>query len=152
MMNDDSSSSQVKSGSSVSKLPAQPELSIVCWPLRDSPAGILGLAGIAAVAFGVYWLTGQPWMSIFVLLVLLSCTWRLWLPVQFDFSSVAITRRFLGRSQQIPWYLVERVERCKDGIRLYPRSDNALLNVLHIYSPDDAESLHELADRLEARR
>jgi hypothetical protein len=149
MVSESSSGSQ-RPGSSVSTSQQQRELSVSCWPLRDSLASMLGLASIVMLATGVLLFTGQPWMSLFVLLVLLICTWRLWLPIRYDFAATGITRTCLGRRHQIPWYRVVRADRCQDGIRLYPHSGNsrlASLQALHIYSADQAESLHELLDR-----
>ena len=149
-MTDDSSTGSPQVGSSVTGVQRVRELSISCWPLRDSWAGVAGLVSIVILAGGVFLLTRQPWMSLFVLLVLVICSWRIWLPVRFDFAATGITRTCLGRRQQISWYLVARAERCHDGIRLYPRSADAplaTLHALHIYSASHAELLHELVER-----
>ncbi len=149
-MVDERSDSSQEPGSSVSTSQQLQELSVSCWPLRDSLAGMLGLASIVILASVVFLFTSQPWMSLFVLLVLLICTWRLWLPIRYDFSATGITRTCLGRRHQIPWHRVVRADHCRDGIRLYPHSGNsrlASLQALHIYSADQAESLHELLDR-----
>jgi len=149
-MVDESSSDSRKPGSSVSTSRQLRELSVSCWPLRDSLASMLGMASIVMLASAVFLYTRQPWMSLFVLLVLLVCTWRLWLPVRYDFAATGITRTCLGRRHQIPWYRVVRADRCQDGIRLYPDSGNsrlASLHALHIYSAGQVESLHELLDR-----
>ena len=69
-MMDESSSDSQKPGSSVSTSQQLRELSVSCWPLRDSLASILGLASLVMVATGILLFTRQPWMSLFVLLVL----------------------------------------------------------------------------------
>ena len=146
----ESESSSQQPGSSVSKSLQLWELSVSCWPLRNSLASMLGLASLVILAGAVFLYTRQPWMSLFVLLVLLVCTWRLWLPVRYDFTATGITRTCLGRQHQIPWYRVVRADRCEDGIRLYPRSGNARLaglHALHIYSTGEVDSLHQIADR-----
>lgn len=149
-MADDSSTGSPQRGSSVHGIPPLRELSICCWPLRDSLTGVMALLGIVILSGGFFLLTGQLWMSLFVLLVLVICTWRIWIPVHFEFGASGITRTCLGRRQQIPWYLVARAERCRDGIRLYPRSADAplaTLHALHIYSASHTELLHELVER-----
>ena len=153
-MADDSSTGSPQRGSSVRGIPPLRELSICCWPLRDSLAGGMALLGIMILTGGFFLLTGQLWMSLFVLLVLVICTWRIWIPVHFEFGASGITRTCLGRRQQIPWYLVARAERCRDGIRLYPRfqqASMARLHAVHIYSTPQAQLLHQLVDKYLAK-
>lgn len=149
-MADDSSRSSPQRGSSVHSIPPLRELNICCWPLRDSLTGVIALLGIMILTAGFFLLTGQLWMSLFVLLVVVICTWRIWIPIHFECGAAGITRTCLGRRQQIPWHLVARAKRCRDGIRLYPRSQHASmarLHAVHIYSAPQAQSLHQLVDK-----
>lgn len=67
---------------------------------------------------------------------LVMVTWRLWLPVVFEFRSRGVAYGVLGRSRQIPWSQVARFEPKRHGLLLFAEDDRsplAPLRSIHIH-------------------
>jgi len=101
---------------------------VVNWPLRDGGirawAMVFGLAMIAAVAAVV---AQSRIMGGACFVALVIATWRLWLPVVFEFRSRGVVYSVLGRARQIPWSQVARFESKRRGLLLFAEDDRSPL-------------------------
>lgn len=92
---------------------------LVNWPLRQEPlkAAIIGLLAVA-LSLAAGRLSQSYAMGCLVLVVLILASWRIWLPVQFEFSHKGIIQSVLGRRRRIPWTQVRRYEARRAGVLL----------------------------------
>ncbi len=101
-------------------------MQVVNWPLRDG--GIWAwamLGGIVAIATCAGLVANSRAMGGVCFAALAIASWRLWLPVTFEFRSRGVVTRVLGRSRQIPWSQIARFEVRRHGLLLFADNDTS---------------------------
>ncbi|MCA9123320.1 MAG: hypothetical protein H6822_29330 [Planctomycetaceae bacterium] len=97
---------------------------VVNWPLRDGGVGAWGMAiGLVLIAVVAGVISQSRVMGTVCFAALVTATWRLWLPVTFEFRSRGVIYTVLGRSRQIPWTHIARFEVRPRGVLLFPDID-----------------------------
>ena len=105
---------------STAALANRPEFQVVCWPLKShwkKTWAILVSYFVGACA--VHLLTTNSLVASFVLLALLSVSWRLWIPIQYSIGPIGITRTVLGRQRQLNWTMIRRISQDSRGVQVF---------------------------------
>ena len=96
---------------------APPPVQLVNWPLRDGGLRVwlwlVMLVGAAVVSGG---LSRSTSMGAAIFAILIACSWRLWVPVQFEIGSKGITQTVLGHRSRIPWSAIARCDLRQSGV------------------------------------
>jgi hypothetical protein len=94
-------------------------LELTNWPLRDeAPRAWLTLVVFAALGLGAGIGANSTAMGLLAFCALAAASWRLWIPVHFEFGSKGIEQRVLWRRRRIPWGEFARSEVRRDGVLL----------------------------------
>jgi len=114
-----------------------PALSWRCWPIREHPMGtLIVLAGLAAAALGVRWLTDQTHLALLAVGALALALRRFFLPVVFELNPEGVQQWLFGRHRRIPWTVIRRYEVCPAGVLLLPFADRSAMDAFRgLYLP-----------------
>ena len=131
---------------SASALSNRPEVHVVCWPLKfywKKTWAILVSYFVGACA--VHLLTTNSLVASFVLLALLSVSWRLWIPMQYSIGPTGITRSVLGRQRQLGWAMIRRISQDSRGVQVFFDRAASIQSILQsFYITVDADDLESL--------
>jgi len=138
--------SRGSSNGSNSVLAERPEVHIVCWPLKSywkKTWAILLIYLLGACV--VYLLTTNLLVPSVVLLALVSVSWRLWVPLQYNIGPTGITRSVFGLKRQLGWAMIRRISQDSRGVQVFFDRAASLQSILQSFyimaNADDLESL-----------
>jgi len=120
------------------------------WPLRDQPwrsVVLLTIVGCASVLAARA--AGNLWAGFAACLALIICLWRMWLPVEFEFSSRGVVQTYWGRQLRVPWRDIARVEFKERGLLLHATEDTTAVGYMRsifVRYPPQSEQLRELIE------
>ena len=100
---------------------APEEVSYWHWPLRDGGRGRwVTVAIVVLLPLIMGWMSVSPAMGIWTLLVLLTVSWRTWLPIWVTVGPSGVSQTILSRRGRIPWTAIRQYEVGLHGVLMLP--------------------------------
>ena len=101
----------------------QPVIQYRIWSLWERKLTSLAILALTAgLSFAVHYITGKPYLAVVACLLLLGSVWRLFIPMQFEFSTEGISRWTLGYRRTILWSDIRAYAFQEEGILLLPHT------------------------------
>lgn len=120
------------------------------WMLLEEKAVsvvlVLTMLGVCVLLWRA---TGNPFVILIALALMLLTIWRTLVPVHFEINANGIARWNFGRQRLIPWEEIKSYEIVKNGVLLLPNKEHYPLEPFHaVFIPVPEELDAELRYRL----
>ncbi|HEX4415205.1 MAG TPA: hypothetical protein VH107_16355 [Lacipirellulaceae bacterium] len=115
------------------------------WPLVDWIAWSWMLpVGIILLGLFVFWQGGGLPLAIAAMIVAAISVWPMWLPTNFEVTSLGLRRKTPQRIRLIPWTAIRAYQLRTTGVMLFQQpepSTRDVLSGLFVPYPQDADEL-----------
>ena len=107
-------------------------LRLTSWPLVDErPTAVVIVLIVLLIPVVVANVTASSALGLISVAVLLLSSWRMWLPISWEFGPSGVTQRLFRRQRLVPWKRFSRYEIFGRGVLLLQNNERGLTRIMN---------------------